>query len=81
MFLGFVHWLIVIINMKNVVMGTGSLGSMLYQNLMIQKEVVEGDWQGTMREEERAPMILLGGIPHKVKLDSYLLQNLMIFLL
>jgi hypothetical protein len=63
--------------MKNVVVGSGSLGSMLCQNLMIQKEVVEGDWQGTMREEERAPMILLGGIPHKVRLlqlDS--LQNL-----
>jgi len=71
--------------MKNVVVGTGSLGSILYQNLMIQREVVEGDWQGTMREEERALMILLGGIPHKVRLclffvnlqlDSYLLQSL-----
>ncbi|PNX84703.1 hypothetical protein L195_g040766, partial [Trifolium pratense] len=38
---------------------------MLCQNLMIQREVVEGDLQGTMREEERAPKILLRGIPHK----------------
>jgi hypothetical protein len=41
---------------------------------MIQREVVEGDWQDTTREEERAPTILLRGIPHKVKLCLLLLQ-------
>ena len=30
------------------------LGFMWFQNLMMQREAVGGDWQGTMKEEERA---------------------------
>jgi hypothetical protein len=33
---------------------------------MMQRGVVGGDWQGTMKEEERALRILFQGIPLKV---------------
>lgn len=58
--------------MINVVVGVKFVGFMWCQSLMIQRGVVGGDWQVTMREEERAPMILLLEILHKVISVGYL---------